>query len=837
MHTVYLKKSLSNEHEHELMHYSVRVRTKTEPHEFLDRGFPQGYEVSLNGSGYTSGGSIYVGYREQLSLLINGISKGCVKHPLYIARDPKGASRHAEGNVVPRISPMFKGEMVVIPERDFKFTEDEKKDLANGVMLTFFYVCDFHAYMGGKVYVRPQGILGVQENVLPPLPHGTPTTIDVARYVDTTKTGRFVPTATSLRPRDASGIYVAMQGGQILRFDTESKEFGRKPFVSLEGTVFRMRMAATRYKRKQFRHLKYPDDFIGLSDERGLIGLAFDPENPNVLFVMVSTETDKEEYDHYSDVLRIEEKSRSLVLRIPQTQFNHNGGHLEFGPDGFLYIGVGDGGGFNDEHGKLIDPSKKDSYVGNGQDLTTLKGKLLRIDVHNSRGLPYAIPSTNPFTPQYARRMHLKYFSGAEIRQEIYAYGLRNPWKFHHDPNKPGDIWIADVGQNEWEEVNILTHAGENFGWRAMEGNDVFNASVEKAFGKAFSSPLHVYSHDEGAAIIGGFALRTKTPFAKKLKDYLEYNVIDQPRCIDKRNKVDRMYVFGDYIGTKEGAPIWVLYRQSMWDVGDFPRQHSETIRWDVELLVRLENKNIHTFSMDTLGNVYVHWRFGTDQDSVESGMSLLDFGELVSRYTDVGEEELESDKPPETPLPTLVGIHEFRELGRNNPKKWIRCFLDGHMYISNFTSSTPQLKAFTNLRVLDLFHTIMEDLNGIEELSQLSKLNIAHTFVSKLEPLESLADSLEVLDVSGCPLLTDVTPVFRLNKLNNIGLANIPKAAASFYPVAPRRLLNLYRLDVIGTIEDDIMENGYVEKYLHGVFLLGSMKNGAPKWSINDWN
>ena len=152
------------------------------------------------------------------------------------------------------------------------------------------------------------------------------------------------------------------------------------------------------------------------------------------------------------------------LLEIPDTESNHNGGQLEFGPDGMLYIGDGDGGGGGDQHGAH----------GNGQNPGVLLGKLMRIDVTTrSNGLPYGIPKDNPFVGQ----------SG--WRPEIWALGLRNPWRFSFD-RANGDLWIGDVGQNEWEEVDHLKHGvgGINFGWNRYEGRHDFAKDTPLAGGK-----------------------------------------------------------------------------------------------------------------------------------------------------------------------------------------------------------------------------------------------------------------------------------------------------------------------------------------------------------------
>jgi glucose/arabinose dehydrogenase len=168
--------------------------------------------------------------------------------------------------------------------------------------------------------------------------------------------------------------------------------------------------------------------------------------------------------------------SERELLSFAQPFPNHNGGDLHFGPDDYLYIAAGDGGGANDT-------------FGNGQKLSTLLGKILRIDVN---GAPYAVPVDNPFV-------------GVEdAMPEIYAYGLRNPWRFSFD-SATGALWAADVGQNAWEEVNVIT-AGGNYGWNQVEGFECFKD--EGCDLNAYIPPVHVYGHDEGISITGGFVYR-----------------------------------------------------------------------------------------------------------------------------------------------------------------------------------------------------------------------------------------------------------------------------------------------------------------------------------------
>ena len=170
-------------------------------------------------------------------------------------------------------------------------------------------------------------------------------------------------------------------------------------------------------------------------------------------------------------------------MEIDQPYQNHNGGAIEFGPDGHLYIGLGDGGDRNDPHG-------------NGQDLSTLLGSILRIDVdHPSDGKAYGIPADNPFVGT----------SGA--RPEIYAYGVRNPWRIAFD-KKTGDLWAGDVGQELWEEV-VIVKKGGNYGWSSREGTHAFgNRAAPDNVGDPIE-PVWEYDHQIGKSITGGRVYRS----------------------------------------------------------------------------------------------------------------------------------------------------------------------------------------------------------------------------------------------------------------------------------------------------------------------------------------
>ncbi|MGE5927090.1 MAG: PQQ-dependent sugar dehydrogenase [Gemmatimonadota bacterium] len=192
---------------------------------------------------------------------------------------------------------------------------------------------------------------------------------------------------------------------------------------------------------------------VSTGSEQGLLGLAFDPEySLNGRFYVNYTNTDGDTrivaYTVSDDPDAADPATADTILSIGQPFSNHNGGHLAFGPDGYLYVGTGDGGSGGDPHG-------------NGQDRQDLLGSLLRLDVSGGDG--YAIPPDNPFA------------GATGARAELWDLGLRNPWRFSFD-RVTGDLYIADVGQNEREEINVATRAsgggrGANYGWSVMEGS------------------------------------------------------------------------------------------------------------------------------------------------------------------------------------------------------------------------------------------------------------------------------------------------------------------------------------------------------------------------------
>jgi glucose/arabinose dehydrogenase len=227
--------------------------------------------------------------------------------------------------------------------------------------------------------------------------------------------------------------------------------------------------------------------------EMGLLGLAFHPNYAQNGFFYINY-IDKNQQTviaryKVSDKANIADPaSEKVLLTLKQPYKNHNGGDLVFGRDGYLYIALGDGGGAGDPENRA-------------QDKNTLLGKILRIDI--DKGDPYAVPSTNPFVGQ------------AGAKPEIWAYGLRNPWRISFDPSS-GDLYIADVGQKGVEEVNVQpssSKGGENYGWRCFEGNSSYASAGCKAASE-YTAPVLEYDHQEGrCSITGGHVYRgTQSP-------------------------------------------------------------------------------------------------------------------------------------------------------------------------------------------------------------------------------------------------------------------------------------------------------------------------------------
>jgi glucose/arabinose dehydrogenase len=284
---------------------------------------------------------------------------------------------------------------------------------------------------------------------------------------------------------DAPAVHLELvTGGLTSPLDFQSARDGTNRFFIVEqgGTIRTIK--GKKLLAAPFLNIS---SIIVSGGETGLLGLAFHPSyKTNGRFFLNYTRRVNgqlqsviaEYHVSSTDPNLADPNSGKVLLTYDQPFDNHKGGQLAFGPDGDLYIGTGDGGSGGDPQG-------------NGQKLSTLLGKMLRIDINS--GSPYVIPSDNPFVG----------VSGA--RGEIWAFGFRNPWKFSFDTQKGKRLFVGDVGQGNWEEVDIVTKGG-NFGWNIMEGNHCYPPG-------ASCTPVGIpaiaeYSHSEGIAIIGGYVYR-----------------------------------------------------------------------------------------------------------------------------------------------------------------------------------------------------------------------------------------------------------------------------------------------------------------------------------------
>lgn len=217
--------------------------------------------------------------------------------------------------------------------------------------------------------------------------------------------------------------------------------------------------------------------------EEGLLGIAFSPDGSLLYVSSTDLRGDSLIVEYPMSGHQAEGDLGRKVLSVDQPACNHNGGHIAFGPDGYLWIGFGDGGG-------------RDDMFNQGQNLDTLLAAMIRIDPKADGGSAYSIPADNPF-------------ANGGGRAEIWHYGARNPWRFSFD-RATDDLWIADVGQNEWEEIHVLRAAdnwkpGANLGWPLFEGHVRFSGAETP---DSLDFPIHVYDHDTGCSITGGHVYR-----------------------------------------------------------------------------------------------------------------------------------------------------------------------------------------------------------------------------------------------------------------------------------------------------------------------------------------
>ena len=233
--------------------------------------------------------------------------------------------------------------------------------------------------------------------------------------------------------------------------------------------------------------------YTGGQDERGLLGMAFHPNfqaNQEVYLYYINNSTGLQTIvsryispDNGLTLTVPSSNSEDVIIGLSQPANNHNGGNITFGPDGYLYIGLGDGGGSNDT-------------FQNGLNTQTLLGSMLRIDVDSTpaAGKNYAIPNDNPFV------------SNSQVLDEIFAYGLRNPWRWSFD-QQTGFLYLGDVGQSAREEIDIVS-AGQHYGWGCFEGSLVNSSYAGVCTGVTNNPPIHEYPRSAGVTVVGGYVYR-----------------------------------------------------------------------------------------------------------------------------------------------------------------------------------------------------------------------------------------------------------------------------------------------------------------------------------------
>jgi glucose/arabinose dehydrogenase len=326
------------------------------------------------------------------------------------------------------------------------------------------------------------------------------------------------PTALAARP-SSPDLYIADKGGTVRIVKVTTTQGSTTPRYQLQTTPI----------------LDLSDEVIA-HGEQGLLGLAFSSDGRE-LYVDFTAQPDGRtvvlEYT-LGDRTTVDPDSRRELLEVEQPAANHNGGSLVLGPDGYLYVGLGDGGGAGDPDG-------------HGQDTSTLLGSILRIDPEGGTDDdPYAIPAGNPFA------------DGEDGAPELWLYGVRNPWRFSFD-TLTGDLWIGDVGQGEWEEIDLLPSVagfdagrGANLGWDRMEGSHEFEGDNPPGA----ILPIYEYSHDDGCSIIGGFVyrgdaipdLRGSYLFADYCAEGVQAIQVDGDTVVDERTwdlSVDQVQSFG----------------------------------------------------------------------------------------------------------------------------------------------------------------------------------------------------------------------------------------------------------------------------------------------------
>lgn len=328
-------------------------------------------------------------------------------------------------------------------------------------------------------------------------------------------------------------LWVIEQAGRIWIVDAKTGERQNRPFLDIVDQVSR------RGNEEGLLGLAFAPDF----EESGRFYLNYSDKGQNTRIVRLVSKG--------PDFTTADRESMEVLMSYKQDFNNHNGGWIDFGPDGMLYIGNGDGGAANDPHNRA-------------QDMGSYLGKMLRLDVSPATG--YEVPKDNPFVGQDG------------VKPETWALGLRNPWRCSFD-RETGDLWIGDVGQNRWEEINFMPKgkgAGANYGWRLREGD---KETPQKGVGgrapKGAVEPVYVYDHghrgNEGLSVTGGYVYRGPV------------------------KELQGRYIFGDY----ENPRVWSFVLRG-GKARDF-KDHTDDFQPEEGKLGK-----IASFGEDALGNVYI---------------------------------------------------------------------------------------------------------------------------------------------------------------------------------------------------------------------------------------
>lgn len=304
---------------------------------------------------------------------------------------------------------------------------------------------------------EPSGFQQPEVGELPALPQHTP---PPELQLELVASGLAEPTYVLSAPQDADTLIVLEKAGRALVWREGQPQ--EQPFLDLRGRV-------AHRSEQGLLGMDFPPDFA----EKPLVYVHYSREDGDTRISRFAVDTES---------WTVREDSEEILLEVEQPYANHDGGQLEFGPDGYLYLGLGDGGAANDP-------------LDAGQDLQQLLGKILRLDVSGDQG--YTIPASNPFVGR------------DDARGEVWAWGLRNPWRFSFD-RLNGDLYIGDVGQNKWEEIDFApanSKGGENYGWRLKEGTHEFS-DQEGVPRESLVEPIHEYGHGPHCSIVGGYVYR-----------------------------------------------------------------------------------------------------------------------------------------------------------------------------------------------------------------------------------------------------------------------------------------------------------------------------------------